>query len=530
MNNYFILIFLIFINFLLIVKGDDVQCNTFVNSQSNTNPNECGSSLNDACSNISQSILNCGEFNEIIITISPGNYSINSETFGPITNKKITILNSAEQPINQPSVIINLSKSVSPFIRYIPTNINDTLTVSLNGITFENGIQRGSVLLNNGSGIINLSVVNCSFINMLDSSYGSTFSFANSSSILPTTNGIVTISKSTFSNSNSNQMGGFIYSINLPIEFTIDQSNFLGQNISGTGFSVAILNGYLSVSNTIIKGLYTKYPFFLQRNNGIKSTITTFTFNNVTFKDLTQGFGIMITGDETASTEISNCSFTNSVDLSPIFIQGIGKANIQSCTFTNNTNTLSLLNSSGGISIESTLATINDCVFLNNKARLGGAISLNYCLPQGVTITNSTFQGNSAQYFGGSIYNANCNTTFKNVDFSSLQTNVSTIYCTSSNMTFSSSNFTDSSKDINDLSNLGIICNSNPCSITIDSKPSIQCKYNENDSNENNHGLTTAQKILISFAIIIGTIIIIIIIVIIVRKVKKNREYKPFGY
>ncbi|KAM9977887.1 hypothetical protein ACTFIR_011764 [Dictyostelium discoideum] len=530
-NNYFILIFLFFINFLLIVKGDDVQCNTFVNSQSNINPNECGSSLNNACSNISQSILNCGEFNEIIITISPGNYSINSETFGPITNKKITILNS-DQPITQPSVIINLSKSVSPFIRFIPTTIEDTLTVSLNGITFENGIQRGSVLLNNGSGLINLSVVNCAFINMLDSSYGSTFSFTNSSSVLtpPTTIGIVTISKSTFSNSNSNQMGGFIYSINLPIEFTIDQSNFLGQNISGTGISVAILNGYLSVSNTMVKGLYTKYPFYLQRNNGIKSAMTTFTFNNVTFKDLTEGFAIMITGDKTTSTEIKNCTFTNTVNISPIFIQGISQANIQSCTFTNNTNTLSLLSSAGGISIESTTATINDCVFLNNKARLGGAISTSYCDPQGVTITNSTFQGNSAQYFGGSIYNVNCNTTFKNVDFSSLLTNISTVYCSASNMIFSSSNFTDSGKEINDLSNLGIICNSNPCAITIDSKPSIQCQYNENDSNDNKGGLSTGQKILIAFGVVIGLIIITIIIVIIVRKVKKNREYKPFGY
>ncbi|KAN0006639.1 hypothetical protein ACTFIU_003355 [Dictyostelium citrinum] len=529
MNYYHILIFLLFINFIFIVIGGNVQCNTFVNSASNTDPSKCGSSSTDACSIISQSIINCGIFDEITITITPGNYSVNIETFGPITNKKITILNS-EQPINQPTVFIDLTKQVSPFIQYIPTNVNDVLTVSLNGITFENGNKIGSVLLNNGSGIINLSVVNCAFINMVDSGYGSTFSFINGSA-LPTTNGIVTISQSTFSNSNSNQYGGLIYSVYLPIQFTIDQCKFLGFNISGDGYSVAILNGFLSVSNTLVKGVHTKYPFFLQKKDGVKSATTTFTFNNVTFNDLTEGFGILMMGDKSTTTQIKDCTFTNSVDFAPILLEGIAQSTIESCTFTNNTNIASNLGTSGGISIKSCTAIITDCVFLNNKAKLGGAISTNSCDPQGVTITNSTFQGNSAQYYGGSIYNINCNTTIKNVDFSSLVTNISTVYCSSSNMIFSSTNFTDTGKEIDDLSNLGIICNSNACGITIDSKPSVTCKSSNSDSGDNDIGpSSTAKKVLIGFGVAIGIVVIIIIIVIIARKIKKSREYKPLGY
>ncbi|KAN0042642.1 hypothetical protein ACTA71_011451 [Dictyostelium dimigraforme] len=527
MKNY-IFIFLLFINLIFLVRGD-IQCNTFVDSTSNTDPKSCGSSLNQACSIISQSIINCGTFDEITITISPGNYSINNETFGSITNKKITILNS-QQPINQPpSVIIDLSKSISPFIQYIPLTINDTLTVSLNGITFENGIQKGSVLLNNGSGIINLSVVNCAFINMLDSGYGSTFTFINGSNIQPTTNGIVTISQSTFSSSNSNSYGGYLYSYNLPIKITIDQSKFLGFNVSGNGYCVSVYNGFLSVSNSMVIGVNSKYPFLLQKKDGIKSntTSTTFTFNNVTFNNLSDSFGILIFGDKTTTTLIKNCTFVNSINFSPIFIQGIGQSTIESCTFTNNTNSNSNLGSSGGITIQKTTSIITDCLFLNNYAMKGGAISTSSCDPQGVTITNSTFQGNGAQYDGGSIYNTNCNTTINNVDFSSLATNISTVYCLSSNMVFSSSNFTVAGKEINDISNLGIICKSDSCSITIDSNEINSQSSNDND---NDKGLSTTKKVLIAIGIIAVSIIIIMVVILIIRKVKRNREYKPFGY
>ncbi|KAK5580068.1 hypothetical protein RB653_000081 [Dictyostelium firmibasis] len=525
MNSLYILIFLILLNFTF-TFGGAIQCNTFVSSISKANITTCGSSSNDACPTISQSIINCGLYDEITIEITAGNYSIQSETFGPITNKKITI--SSSENDRYPSPFIDLSNSNSPFIEFVPSNTGtDSLTVSFYGLIF-GGIKKSSVLLSNGSGIIDLSVVNCEFFNGKFSSYGSAFTFLNGSTT-PKVNSVVTISRSTFYASNSNEYGGFLYSLNLPIQFTINQSDFQGSNIKGGGAIFAISGGFLSVTNTNFKGLETKYPFFLQKKNGTKSTTADFTFEEVTLNGITDGFGILVIGDKNTTIQIKSCTFINGINFSPVFIQGTGQSTIESCTFTNNSNSLSNMGSSAAITISSSSSTINNCNFLNNRARFGGAIATDSCDPQGVTITNSIFQGNDAEYDGGSIFNNKCNVTIKNVDFSNLPTNISTIYCESSNMAFTQTNIFEGGKLINDLSSSGIVCDLNPCNIIINSNQSVICQSSSNNNN-NDDGLSTGKKVLIAFGVIAAFIIIITIVVVIFRSIKRNKRYKPVGY
>ncbi|EAL63984.1 hypothetical protein DDB_G0286973 [Dictyostelium discoideum AX4] len=565
-NNYLLFFLIIIINFLIGFVNCQV-CNTFVNSDSNSDSNDCGTSDNP-CSTISQSISNCGQFSEMLMTISPGYYNVEKTTFGEITNKTISIINSASPDIIAPNVFLDLTELIDPFINIqIKSNL-DVNNITFYGITFKNGLSDGSVVLVNGSSLINLSVTKCSFYRNAAYHVGGTFAFLKNNLPLPspssTKNSTVSIIQSTFNNTKLvNAVGGIIYSDGIPIIFTIEDSNILNFVSNDIGSILMINNGFLSISNTIITGGSSNNSIYLIKTNNNNNTSTTtpsipvFKFSNVNVTDTYGGIVIQISGDSSATSSFSSCNFVNTLNTLPILLKNGGQSVIDSCSFENNNINNYINNVGGAITLLNNQATINNCTFTNNHAQNGGAIYIDQCgtnqSSNYLTISNTIFNENFAKNgLGGSIYNLNCTISINNVKFIDnkidgsplINGNGSNIFCGSSNITINSTVFLNVQKT-SDYNNYGINC--------LSDKNSCNIKFNINNNNNNNnnnkfenvqcssstsqptskgnspHVLTKAEKIGISLGVIGAVIIISVVVVLIARKIKRDSQYKPIG-
>ncbi|KAM9993396.1 hypothetical protein ACTFIZ_011359 [Dictyostelium cf. discoideum] len=556
-NNYLFIYLIIIINFLIGLVNCQV-CNTFVNSNSNSDSNGCGTSDMNACSTISQSILNCGQFSEMLMTITPGYYNVETRTFGEITNKTISIMNSASPDIIAPNVIIDLTELIEPFINIqIKSNV-DVNNITFYGITFKNGLSDGSVVLVNGSSLINLSVTKCSFYRNAAYHVGGNFAFLKNNLPIPssTANSTVSIIESTFNNTKLvNAIGGIIYSDGIPITFTIQDSNILNFVSNGIGSIFMINNGFLSISNSIITGGSSNNSIYLTKtnNNNNNNAFTTpgvpvFKFSNVNVSETYGGIVIQISGDSSATSSFSSCNFGNTLNTLPILLKNGGQSIIDSCSFENNNINNYINNVGGAITLLNNQATINNCTFTNNHAQNGGAIYINQCgtNQNNLTISNSIFNENVAKNgLGGSIYNLNCLVTINNVKFidnkidgSLINGNGSNIFCGSSNITINSSVFLNVQKT-SDYNNYGINCLSdkNSCNIKFNINnnnkfENIQCSNptsQPTSKGNSSHVLTKAEKIGISLGVIGAVIIISIIAVLVARKIKRDQQYKPIG-
>ncbi|KAN0032120.1 hypothetical protein ACTFIV_005995 [Dictyostelium citrinum] len=520
-----------------IVLGQTTQCTCYTSSKSGLT-NNCGTAAATPCQSISQSILSCGnDYASITMNIEPGTYQIDEATFGPVTNKSITLVNNNKEGID---VIIDLSKAIDSFIRIEPSTIYDSSMISFTGITFQNGLAAyGPVLFNNGTSIIQLEINNCVFNNN-----GATMG-GGSIAIIPTSgnnddppvNSVISVSKSIFTNSTLSKVsGGVFYIYDLNVELTIDQCSFSRIGNSASGGIIYMRNGILSMTNSILDSISSNAAFFLASSFSNQPQIK---FTNVNFTNALGGIGFALTGYSTDSSFL-NCNFVNNVNTAPIYGLNSGLITIDGCSFLNNYNQKSPGSSGGAISLTATECLIKNSVFLNNYALNGGAININSSaltvIPTTVTIIGSQFINNTASVSGGAI-NVNSNDLIINStsfigNYAKQDDHGPSVYCTNSDINLSNSTF--KINETNTVNSLGIDCYQSilyGCSVTDKSK-SIQyvCEKNDSDDDDAHHNkLTTGQKVAISFAVIGGVFIIVIVAILVARKIKRDKQYKPIG-
>ena len=147
---------------------------------------------------------------------------------------------------------------------------------------------------------------------------------------------------------------------------------------------------FIGMNEAVITGDTARLYVIPNASNGVTISGKTFSFSNITFKDVdcittgSNGFGAVafMGGD-------NNLSFTN-------------------CTFLNN----QTVGNGGALSVEKGNLTITNCTFTGNiAAGQGGAINL-IGAAKILTITNSVFSGNSADNgVGGAIFAVGNSTT-----------------------------------------------------------------------------------------------------------------------
>ncbi|MFA0832412.1 MAG: right-handed parallel beta-helix repeat-containing protein, partial [Methanobacterium formicicum] len=296
-------------------------------------------------------------------------------------------------------------------------NITDSITTTFNNMVFANGggsPARGAILNDNSNG--SLFVNNCTFTN--NNATGNNGGAIYSNGILTITNsnftnntatqagsiynkGTLTINNSNFTQNYASYYGGAIY--NSYGTLTINNTNFTKNNalyggaiyIQGTAQNtVNIINSLLTYNNASNGGgaLYSQSVQLIIYN-------CTLTGNNATSSS-SNGGALYINGGS-ATISDSNLSRNNAGNYGGA-IYTVGTFNMNNSLLTYNTAT----NKGGALYGESGNRIISNCTLTGNNATgssygYGGAI----CINSGIlNITNSTVQGNKAQY-GGGIYN-----------------------------------------------------------------------------------------------------------------------------
>ncbi|KER11033.1 MAG: hypothetical protein HY22_00625, partial [[Candidatus Thermochlorobacteriaceae] bacterium GBChlB] len=129
---------------------------------------------------------------------------------------------------------------------------------------------------------------------------------------------------------------------------------------------------------------------------------------NFTGNQGSSGGGGAITLGGTATSAISNCTFSNNSTNGPggaIYVSETGTYFISNCTFTGNTASGSGGNGGALAAIETGITTITNCTFTNNTAQGGsggGAIYDSGADPT-IRIINCTITGNTASASGGGV-------------------------------------------------------------------------------------------------------------------------------
>jgi len=113
-----------------------------------------------------------------------------------------------------------------------------------------------------------------------------------------------------------------------------------------------------------------------------------------------------------ASLNMSGCNFNNNsaVGGSAVYLNSVINCSISQSTFFNNFG----VNSSGGAiyMYQGNKMKIDDCIFENNAATVGGAIAILYCV--NVEIDNVTIINNRVGSTGGGVYCLSSNVTILN--------------------------------------------------------------------------------------------------------------------
>ncbi|EAL67724.1 polymorphic membrane protein repeat-containing protein [Dictyostelium discoideum AX4] len=517
-----------------IVLGGE-QCISYTDSKSGLTEN-CGTAAATPCQSISQSILSCGgQFESITMNIEPGTYLINQATFGKVTNQSITLVNNNKETND---VIIDLSNATDSFIRIEPSSIYDTSIVSFTGITFQNGNKPyGPVLFNNGTSNIQLEINNCVFNNNNATIGGGSIAIdsTDGESDYPPANSVINISKTTFNNSTSSKIsGGVLYAFDLNVVITIDQCSFSNIRNSASGGIIYMRNGLLTMTNSKLDSIASNAAFFLASEF---LTTPQFKFTNVNFTNALGGIGFAFTNYFT-KTYFLNCNFVNNLNTAPIFGLNSGLITVDSCLFANNNNQKSPGSSGGAISLTATECLVKNSIFTNNFAQNGGAININSSnyafLDTPTTIIGSQFINNTAAVSGGAIDIYSSSITINSTSFignyAKQDDHGPSVYCTNSKINLSSTTF--KINETNTVNSFGIDCLPSVsyfCTVINQSKK-LQCEKDDFEiSSDNTNGLTTGQKVGISFGVIGGFFLIVIVAVLVVRKVKRDRQYKPIG-
>ncbi|EGC39429.1 hypothetical protein DICPUDRAFT_96577 [Dictyostelium purpureum] len=531
------------------------SCVSYIDINSNFNQTEeCGSSLETPCTNITSALKTCNlvSFDEITLNFQPGQYNFsNIDVFGETITpgKSINIINlqyntSTLNDTTLTTVIFDLSNSLNSFINISSQQANSSNSVYIYGITFQNGYQNaqqlgtgGSVLVSYGAGASNFTFENCIFQNNTVNPNGSSGVSSGGSIALQNYDGNETnlpmslnITGCTYQNTVSFQtQGGFIFIadelfVNLVIDGTTF-TNFSGD--SGVVFyttSVGLYNAgcTFQFSNSFItQGSFSNSIFHFD----IPSTI-----QNVTAFDNTAGNIFSISANGVNNISFENCSFLNNTNTTAILLKNCPQnVEINDCIFENNNYTNSL-DRNGAITIVTSVASIIDSVFKNNNSPYGSSIFINEVyLGNSINILNSLFESNNATYGGGlytneGVVNLQGNNTFIN----NMGVAGSAIYCQSSTISFQGDAAFENNVDTSIQSQFGIGCGSG-LACTLEGNPQYQDTCSSYQPNKAKI-LTPVQVTFIVIGTILGAFLICAVIIIIVRKVSVYNRYRPVGY
>lgn len=248
--------------------------------------------------------------------------------------------------------------------------INSGVNVTIQNLTLENAYApKGSAVYNFGT----LNVENTTFI-------GNT---ATPSSGYAPTYG-----------------GGAIWST-LNTNLTVKNSTFIGNTAIGSGGGAIVTESNALILNTTFANNYAGYgggAIFA----GIQSNLTV---KNSNFTSNSAGGygGGAIYNDILSTLNVENSTFTNNNANIGGAIANQGNLTVNNCTFIGNIATGNWPNGYGGALANYGILNVIDSTFRDNTAnQFGGAIYNYYGC--NLTITNCTFTGNTANQEGGAIY------------------------------------------------------------------------------------------------------------------------------
>ncbi|MGB7969568.1 MAG: right-handed parallel beta-helix repeat-containing protein, partial [Methanobacterium sp.] len=331
---------------------------------------------------------------------------VNNSTVPPVTNTTTPVFPQGVTIISTVAQLTSaLNNAISGSTIYLSSgvfNING-LTISKN-IILQGAGQNLTIFNGNGNSILTVGNVQAT-INDIQfvggaSSYGGAL----------TNDGTLTLNRDTFTGNTASKYGGAINNNKI-----LNVNNCLFTNNTtpgafeiGYGSGSAILNNAgctLAVTKSTFSGNTAgSYAAIFQLGSG--------TITNCNFINNTSGEGSSVyTSGIAANSQVTNCTFTDNQAIS-----GAGGAlseyhsnsNVVNCTFTGN----SALKGGGAIyndgqdtsaSVQSSI-TVSGSTFINNKAgsNYGGGAIMTYAGP--MTVSNSTFTGNTAGN-GGALYN-----------------------------------------------------------------------------------------------------------------------------
>jgi len=244
----------------------------------------------------------------------------------------------------------------------------------------DNGYDGGAIYNNGGD----LTVTNCLFEgNYADRHGGAIYS----------KNGDVTVTDSIFKKNHARKDGGAIY--NKKGDLTITGSTFKKNKARDDGGAIYHENGELTVTDSLFKKNKARDIGGAIFNNG-DATITDSTFNgNIAAGIYDGGAAIFNIGTMTITGSNFKNNDATASDSAAIFTYG--DIDITDTAFTNNLG--------GAIVKYFAELTVTGSTFTGNTAEYNGAAIYNFM--GGLTITSSTFEANSANGDAGAIYNDN---------------------------------------------------------------------------------------------------------------------------
>ena len=258
--------------------------------------------------------------------------------------------------------------------------ISKSITVNGNGKTIDAKSKARIFTINEGNNVV---LKNINFINGFSDGDGGVINIVNSN---------LTVIDSLFKNSTA-KTGGAIYAYESNLE--LKNNKFLENNADEAGGSIILRKTNVNIFKNTFTDSHAGGGGALQiLANGINGVAT---FENCIFKNCTSLYAAGFFYSS-LKTIVKNCSFENIADGDYGGVVVDANIEIYDSSFKN-----SHALKGGALSLNSDkISKIINCAFEDNLALEGGAIYSTHNL----TITNTYFKNNTAQYRGGAIYDA----------------------------------------------------------------------------------------------------------------------------
>ena len=222
--------------------------------------------------------------------------------------------------------------------------------------------------------------------------------------VLPTITNTITItgpgqSLLTVDGNNANR----VFVADTGSELTLEDLTIAHGNATGPGGGVDVIQGPLTVSNsTFIGNTASTRGGGIYFNGGGTLTVTNTTFLSNTSSSSGGGIGM-----RSGTASLTDCIFSDNTATYGGAIYNWDTTTVTSSTFSNNSTTS---NGGGGIYNQGTLLTVTGSTFTGNTAPFGGGIAT---IDYATTVSNSIFSGNTALLStgGGGIYAQGSRTT-----------------------------------------------------------------------------------------------------------------------